>query len=425
MQIQDTGRSIVSISSVKVPPPVSGYRAPTGRPRPASRQPDGDPRRREWAPQGSRQRGGSRDGGHRAGGELFTATATPGRGGGHRSAGPAVARRTTSVGRWPFSPPTPRPTYRVVRRCPCTAGRAVAVPWVRIQRQHEGDALMGFARRTGGHRHRRRRRNRPSASRPSPRKARGSWSTTSASVSAAPGGRGSAPRPSSTKIRSAGGRGHQRHPNVTDWGAGRRVDPDQRSARSAGWTCGEQRPDRARPDDRQHQRGASSTPSSPSTSGTSPPPATPVPTGLRTCQGRQEVDAGSSTPAPAPDCRAALARAITGAAKAGIAALTLVAAAEMGALRGDRQRDRPVGPHPDDRDGVRPTPMAKPDSGFDAMAPENISPLVGGWAAQVLRCYRPGFRGRRRHHPRGRGLAARRRGGQGARWGTGAGWVRW
>ena len=43
------------------------------------------------------------------------------------------------------------------------------------------------------------------------------------------------------------------------------------------------------------------------------------------------------------------------AAKAGIAALTLVAARRDEPDRRDRQRDRPVGADPDDRDGLRPT----------------------------------------------------------------------
>jgi hypothetical protein len=62
------------------------------------------------------------------------------------------------------------------------------------------------------------------------------------------------------------------------------------------------------------------------------------------------------------------------AAKAGIAALTLVAAARWPHRR-DRQRDRAVGAHPDDRDGVR-RHDGHPGQDFDAMAPENVSPLV-------------------------------------------------
>jgi NAD(P)-dependent dehydrogenase (short-subunit alcohol dehydrogenase family) len=62
------------------------------------------------------------------------------------------------------------------------------------------------------------------------------------------------------------------------------------------------------------------------------------------------------------------------AAKAGIAALTLVAAARW-AHRRHRQRDRAVGAHPDDRDRVR-RHDGHPGQDFDAMAPENVSPLV-------------------------------------------------
>lgn len=63
------------------------------------------------------------------------------------------------------------------------------------------------------------------------------------------------------------------------------------------------------------------------------------------------------------------------AAKAGIAALTLVAAAEMGRYGVSVNA---IAPSARTRmtETVFADMMAKPDSGFDAMAPENISPLV-------------------------------------------------
>jgi NAD(P)-dependent dehydrogenase (short-subunit alcohol dehydrogenase family) len=63
------------------------------------------------------------------------------------------------------------------------------------------------------------------------------------------------------------------------------------------------------------------------------------------------------------------------AAKAGIAALTLVAAAEMGRYC---VTVNAIAPSARTRmtEGVFAEMMAKPDEGFDAMAPENISPLV-------------------------------------------------
>ena len=63
------------------------------------------------------------------------------------------------------------------------------------------------------------------------------------------------------------------------------------------------------------------------------------------------------------------------AAKAGIAALTLVAAAEMGRYG---VTVNAIAPSARTRmtETVFAEMMAKPDSGFDAMAPENISPLV-------------------------------------------------
>ena len=51
--------------------------------------------------------------------------------------------------------------------------------------------------------------------------------------------------------------------------------------------------------------------------------------------------------------------------------------------------------------------MATPDKGFDAMAPENISPLVVWLGSVESQRHRPGVRGRGRHHPGRRGLGPR------------------
>ena len=91
------------------------------------------------------------------------------------------------------------------------------------------------------------------------------------------------------------------------------------------------------------------------------------------------------------------------AAKAGIAALTLVQAAELGALRRDRERDRALRAHAHDRGRVR-RPMKAPESGFDAMEPANI--VAARRLARQRRVegrHRPGVR------DRGRRALARRR----------------
>ena len=98
--------------------------------------------------------------------------------------------------------------------------------------------------------------------------------------------------------------------------------------------------------------------------------------------------------------------------RAAIAALTLVQAAELGRYGDHRQRDRPVGPHPHDRDGVRRDDggAAEGSGAFDAMAPENVSPLVRvARLAAVAGRHRARLRGRGREGVGRRRLATRRR----------------
>ncbi|MGH9033802.1 MAG: SDR family oxidoreductase, partial [Acidimicrobiia bacterium] len=63
------------------------------------------------------------------------------------------------------------------------------------------------------------------------------------------------------------------------------------------------------------------------------------------------------------------------AAKAGIAALTLVEAAELGRYGVTANAIAPAA-RTRMTEGAFADTMAKPDEGFDAMAPENVSPLV-------------------------------------------------
>ena len=105
------------------------------------------------------------------------------------------------------------------------------------------------------------------------------------------------------------------------------------------------------------------------------------------------------------------------AAKAGIAALTLVAAAEMGRYG---VTVNAIAPSARTRmtETVFADMMSTQDADFDAMAPENVSPLVV-WlgSAESRDVTGTGLRGRGRHHPRRRGLGARRRrSDKGARW---------
>ena len=67
-----------------------------------------------------------------------------------------------------------------------------------------------------------------------------------------------------------------------------------------------------------------------------------------------------------------------GAAKAGIASFTVIAAMELGRYGSHRQRHRAGGAHPHDREPVRwgPQSAAKKPEEFDPLDPGNIAPLV-------------------------------------------------
>ena len=101
-------------------------------------------------------------------------------------------------------------------------------------------------------------------------------------------------------------------------------------------------------------------------------------------QGRRRPSTpASSTPAPAPGILGSVGQAAYSAAKAGIATLTLVQAAELGRYGVTANA---IGPAARTRmtEGVFTEMMAKPDEpdAFDAMAPENVSPLVA-WLASA------------------------------------------
>ena len=107
------------------------------------------------------------------------------------------------------------------------------------------------------------------------------------------------------------------------------------------------------------------------------------------------------------------------AAKAGIVGLTMVEAAELGRYGVTANAIAPAA-RTRMTEVAMPDMMRAPESGFDAMAPENVSPLVV-WlgSSRVPRRHRPGVRGRRRNRERRRRLAARPPGRQGRPLGAG------
>ena len=91
--------------------------------------------------------------------------------------------------------------------------------------------------------------------------------------------------------------------------------------------------------------------------------------------GQRRSTPASSTPAPVPACKAVWDKRNYSAAKAGIAALTLVASAEMGRYG---VTVNAIAPSARTRmtETVFADMMSTQDAAFDAMAPENVSPLV-------------------------------------------------
>ena len=87
------------------------------------------------------------------------------------------------------------------------------------------------------------------------------------------------------------------------------------------------------------------------------------------------VDARIINPSSGAGLQGSVGQGNYSAAKAGIAALTLVAAAEMGRFGVTVNAIAPAA-RTRMTETVFADMMAKPDSGFDAMAPENVSPLV-------------------------------------------------
>ena len=152
----------------------------------------------------------------------------------------------------------------------------------------------------------------------------------------------------------------------------------------------------------------SSTPSSPSISrGTSPPCGTPPRTGAAQSKAGNAVDARIINTSSGAGLQGSVGQANYSAAKAGIAAMTLVAAAEMGRYG---VTVNAIAPSARTRmtETVFAEMMATQDAEFDAMAPENISPLVV-WLGSVESRDITGtdVRGRGWHHPGRRGLGAR------------------
>ena len=125
----------------------------------------------------------------------------------------------------------------------------------------------------------------------------------------------------------------------------------------------------------------------------------------------------SSTPARVPGCIGSVGQGNYSAAKAGIAALTLVESAEFARYGVTANAIAPAA-RTRMTEEVFAADHGRPRRGdFDAMAPENVAPLVV-WLGSVesARRHRPGLRGRGRQDQRGRRLAARPDFDKGARW---------
>ena len=92
--------------------------------------------------------------------------------------------------------------------------------------------------------------------------------------------------------------------------------------------------------------------------------------------GQRRSTRASSTRARGAGLQGSVGQSAYSAAKAGIAALTLVQAAELGALRRHRERDRAVGAHAHDRGGLRRHDEEARRAASTSWIPANVSPLV-------------------------------------------------
>ena len=225
-----------------------------------------------------------------------------------------------------------------------------------------------------------------------------------------PAGGGSAAQGVVDEITAAGGEAVANGANVADWSRPQGLIQTARRHLRRARRPGEQRGHRARPDVRQHQRGRVRRRDRACTSrATSRRCGTRRRTGARSPRRATPVDARIINTSSGAGLQGSVGQGNYSAAKAGIAAMTLVAAAEMGRYG---VTVNAIAPSARTRmtETVFADMMSTQDDDFDAMAPENISPLVV-WlgSAESRDVTGQDVRGRGRHHPRRRGLGARAR----------------
>ena len=191
-----------------------------------------------------------------------------------------------------------------------------------------------------------------------------------------PAGGGSAAQSVVDEIIAAGGEAVTSGANVADWDQAAEPDPDRGRRLRRPRRAGQQRRHRARPDVRQRQRRGVRR------RHRRPPQGSLRHHAARSCllarhRPRQagRVDARIINTSSGAGLQGSVGQANYSAAKAGIAALTLVAAAEMGRYG---VTVNAIAPSARTRmtETVFADMMARPGEGFDAMAPENVSPLV-------------------------------------------------
>ena len=144
---------------------------------------------------------------------------------------------------------------------------------------------------------------------------------------------------------------------------------------------GQQRRLRPRPDARQHQRGGVGRRHPRAPQGALRAAAARRRLLARRGQGGHVRDARIINTSSGAGLQGSVGQATTPPPRPASPALTLVAAAEMGRYGVTVNAIAPVGPHPDDRDGLR-RHDGRARHGFDAMAPENNSPLVAWLASE-------------------------------------------